>query len=94
MTPKENQSLVDFIEKSFLTEANIYDGFSEDDRWTIGFSEDDRWTISEDDFMRIIIDSRKLEADILTAMYEKGKSDGYDFATKEAQKEINKIKGL
>ena len=27
-----------------------------------------------------------------TAMYGKGKSDGYDFATTEAQKEINKIR--
>lgn len=81
MIPKENKSAVDFIEKSFWTEANIYDGFSEDDRWTI----------SEDNFMRIIIDSRKLEADILTAMYEKGKSDGYDFATSEAIKAIGKM---
>ena len=81
MTPKENQSAVDFIEKSFWTEANIFNAFSEDDRWTI----------SEDDFMRIIIDSRKLEADILTAMYEKGKSDGYDFATSEAIKAIGKM---
>lgn len=27
-----------------------------------------------------------------TAMYGKGKSDGYDFATTESQKEINKIR--
>lgn len=82
MTPKENQSVVDYIEKHFWAEANIYDGFSENDRWTI----------SENKFMRILIDARKLETNIATAMYEKGKSDGYDFATREAQKEINKLR--
>jgi hypothetical protein len=81
MNKKENQSVVDFIEMNFWTEANIYNGFSEDDRWTI----------SEDKFMRIIINARKLEADIATAMYEKGKSDGYDFATSEAIKAMGKM---